>query len=84
MNILICLFSLAWKTVRDLPGFYVWRPERLGSKSWEVETPVATATVKETEFKVLPDGQATLTVVEGMVEFGTAFGTCPIKNFTLR
>lgn len=53
-----------------------------GWKPLEIETPVATAAVKGTEFnlKVLEDGQTTLTVIEGIVEFGTAFGTCPIKT----
>jgi len=48
----------------------------------EIETPVATAAVKGTEFDLLvsPDGQSTLTVISGIVEFGTAFGTCPIKT----
>jgi hypothetical protein len=27
---------------------------------------------------VLPDGKTVLTVIEGLVEFGTPFGTCPI------
>jgi len=50
----------------------------------EVETPVATAAIKGTEFniKVLPDGRSILTVVEGLVEFGTPFGTCPIPTST--
>lgn len=56
-----------------------------GPKAFEVETPVATAAVKETEFdlKVQEDGQSTLTVMRGIVEFGTAFGTCPIKPGTI-
>ncbi len=63
----------------------VWVKTIGGPKPLEIETPVATAAVKETEFdiKVLPDGQTTLTVVEGIVEFGTAFGTCPIKTSTI-
>jgi ferric-dicitrate binding protein FerR (iron transport regulator) len=56
-----------------------------GPKAFEVETPVATASVKETEFnlKVQPDGQSILTVIEGIVQFGTAFGTCPIRTDTI-
>jgi ferric-dicitrate binding protein FerR (iron transport regulator) len=56
-----------------------------GPKAFEVETPVATAAVKETEFdlKVQPDGQSVLTVINGIVEFGTPFGTCPIKPSTI-
>ena len=51
-----------------------------GPKAIEVETPVATAAIKGTEFnmQVAPDGKSVLTVIEGVVEFGTAFGTCPI------
>jgi ferric-dicitrate binding protein FerR (iron transport regulator) len=60
----------------------VWVKTMGGPKPLEIETPVATAAVKSTEFdlKVQPDGQTTLTVVEGIVEFGTAFGTWPIKT----
>lgn len=56
-----------------------------GPKAFEVETPVATAIVKETEFdmKVQPNGESTLTVIQGVVEFGTAFGTCPIRTSTV-
>jgi len=51
----------------------------------EVETPVASARVKQTEFdiKVQEDGETTLRVMEGVVEFGTAFGTCPIRTGTI-
>ena len=51
-----------------------------GPKAIEVETPVATAAIKGTEFnlQVMPDGRILLTVIEGLVEFGTPFGTCPI------
>ncbi len=50
-----------------------------GPKVFEVETPVATAIAKETEYnmKVQPGGETILTVIQGVVEFGTAFGTCP-------
>ena len=56
-----------------------------GTKAFEVETPVATAAVKETEFnlKVQEDGQSILTVIEGIVQFGTPFGTCPIRTNTI-
>ena len=56
-----------------------------GPKQFEVETPVATAAVRETEFnmKVDPDGQSILTVIQGVVEFGTPFGTCPIRASTV-
>jgi hypothetical protein len=51
-----------------------------GPKAIEVETPVATAAIKGTEFnlQVTADGKILLTVIEGLVEFGTPFGTCPI------
>lgn len=50
----------------------------------EVETPTANASIRETEFnlKVFPNGRSVLTVVEGVVAFGTAFGTCPIRAGT--
>jgi hypothetical protein len=63
----------------------VWAKTSGGPKRFEVETPVATASVKETEFdlKVQEDGQSILTVVEGVVQFGTPFGTCPIRTDTI-
>ncbi|HEY6085416.1 MAG TPA: FecR family protein [Nitrospira sp.] len=63
----------------------VWAKTSGGPKLFEVETPVATAAVKETEFnlKVQDDGQSILTVIEGIVQFGTPFGTCPIKTETI-
>jgi hypothetical protein len=63
----------------------IWVTTNGGPKPLEIETPVATAAVKQTEFniKVQPDGQTTLTVIEGIVEFGTAFGTCPIRTSTI-
>jgi ferric-dicitrate binding protein FerR (iron transport regulator) len=56
-----------------------------GPKAFEIETAVATAAIKETEFdiKVQEDGQSVLTVIHGIVEFGTPFGTCPIKPSTI-
>ncbi len=50
----------------------------------EVETPVANASIRRTEFnlKVFSDGRSVLTVLEGVVAFGTAFGTCPIRAGT--
>jgi ferric-dicitrate binding protein FerR (iron transport regulator) len=56
-----------------------------GPKPFEVETPVASARVKETEFdiKVQESGETTLRVIEGIVEFGTPFGTCPIRTATI-
>jgi ferric-dicitrate binding protein FerR (iron transport regulator) len=63
----------------------IWVKTGAGPKPLEVETPVATAAVRETEFniKVLEDGQTILTVIQGVVEFGTPFGTCPIRTGTI-
>ena len=63
----------------------IWVKTGPGPKQLEVETPVATAAVRETEFnmKVQDDGETTLTVMQGTVEFGTAFGTCPIRTATI-
>jgi ferric-dicitrate binding protein FerR (iron transport regulator) len=63
----------------------IWVETGEGPKALEVETPVATAAVRETEFnmKVQEDGQSVLTVIKGIVEFGTAFGTCPIRTSTV-
>lgn len=63
----------------------VWAKTSGGPKRFEVETPIATAAVKETEFnlKVQDDGQSILTVMEGVVSFGTPFGTCPIRTDTI-
>ena len=60
----------------------VWVKTGAGPKPMEVETPVAVAATREAELdlKVLPDGQSVLTTVDGVVEFGTAFGTCPIRT----
>ena len=68
-----------------LKGGEIWVKTTTGPKLFEVETPVATAAIRETEFnlKVDPDGQSTLTVIEGVVEFGTPFGTCPIPTKTV-
>jgi hypothetical protein len=63
----------------------VWVKTGEGPKAIEVETPVATASAKDTEFnmKVHPDGESVLTVIQGTVEFGTAFGTCPLRTNTV-
>lgn len=62
----------------------IWVKTSAGPRPLEVETPVANAAIRSTEFniKVLPDGRSELTVLEGVVEFGTAFGTCPIRAGT--
>ena len=63
----------------------IWAKTKGGPKAFEIETPVATAAIKETEFdlKVQDDGNSVLTVIEGIVAFGTPFGTCPIKPGTI-
>jgi hypothetical protein len=63
----------------------VWVKTGSGPKAFEIETPVATAVVKQTELnlKVHPDGQSVLTVIQGTVEFGTAFGACPMRANTV-
>lgn len=63
----------------------LWVKTSGGTKQLEVETPVAIAVVKGTEFiiEALKDGNSVLTVIEGLVEFGTAFGTCPIRTSTV-
>lgn len=62
-----------------------WVKTGEGPKAFEMETPLATAFAKETEFnmKVEPNGESVLTVIQGIVEFGTAFGTCPIRPSTV-
>jgi ferric-dicitrate binding protein FerR (iron transport regulator) len=63
----------------------VWVKTGSGPKAFEIETPVATAIVKDTELnlKVHADGQSVLTVIQGAVEFGTAFGACPMRANTV-
>ena len=64
----------------------LWIKAGIGPKQLEVETPVAIAAVREPgEFyvEVLQDGNSILTVAAGVVEFGTAFGTCPIRTDTV-
>lgn len=63
----------------------VWVNTQGGPKPLEIETPVATAAVKQTEFdiQVQPDGQTTLTVIEGTVDFGSALGTWAVPQSTV-
>jgi len=63
----------------------LWVKTSGGLKQLEIETPVAIAVVKGAEFVIeaLKDGNSVLTVIEGLVEFGTAFGTCPIRTATV-
>jgi ferric-dicitrate binding protein FerR (iron transport regulator) len=53
-----------------------------GATPIEVETPVATAAIKGTEFnlQVLPDGKSILTVLDGLVELKNEFcSPCPVS-----
>lgn len=63
----------------------LWVKSGPGAKPLEVETPVASAAPGEAEFiiETLDDGNSMLSVIEGVVPFGTAFGTCPIKPSTV-
>jgi len=63
----------------------LWVKTRSGSGPLEVETPVASAAVSDAEFsiEVLDGGNSILSVIEGVVPFGTAFGTCPIRTSTV-
>lgn len=87
-------FKVLSRWVKDMPLTRIIRMNRgevwvttvgEGVVAFEVETPVATAAIEGTEFdlKVQEDGQSVLTVVTGVVKFGTAFGTCPIKPGTI-
>ena len=70
----------------------LWVMANEGGKTLEVETPIAITTIpsdassmtvaKSAEFNLLVDdkGQSTLTVLQGVVEFETDFGTCPIPQ----
>jgi hypothetical protein len=63
----------------------LWVKTSANSKPLEVETPVASAAPGEAEFvmETLDNGNSMLSVIEGVVPFGTAFGTCPIKPSTV-
>ena len=63
----------------------LWVKTASRSEPLEVETPVASAAVGEAELviEVMADGNSILSVVNGIVPFGTAFGTCPIRTSTV-
>jgi FecR-like protein len=67
----------------------VWVRTGEGRKLLEVETPVATAAaqdaVQDAEFDVRlrPDGTAVLTVISGVADFATSFGTCSVTASTV-
>jgi len=63
----------------------IWVKIVTGPQPLEVETPVASAAVRATEFniKVQDDGQTILTVIEGSVDFGTAFNTWAVSSATV-
>ncbi|MDP1646448.1 MAG: FecR family protein [Thiobacillus sp.] len=68
----------------------LWIKTGSNAKPLEVETPVASAAAiiesgGKIEFMIatLDDGNSMLSVIDGVVPFGTAFGTCPIKPSTV-
>jgi hypothetical protein len=63
----------------------LWIKTGANPKPLEVETPVASAAPGAAEFVIetLEGGNSMLSVIEGVVPFGTAFGTCPIKPSTV-
>lgn len=63
----------------------LWVKTTSRSGPLEVETPVASAAVSEAELviEVMADGNSILSVMDGVVPFGTAFGTCPIRTSTV-
>jgi ferric-dicitrate binding protein FerR (iron transport regulator) len=63
----------------------IWVKTGSGPQPLEVETPVATAAGHAMEFnmKVQDNGQTTLMVIQGTVEFGTAFNTWSVPASTV-
>ena len=68
----------------------LWIKSGSNARPLEVETPVASAAPiieagGKIEFMIttLDDGNSMLSVIDGVVPFGTAFGTCPIKPSTV-
>jgi hypothetical protein len=68
----------------------LWIKTGSNARPLEVETPVASAAPiieagGKIEFMIatLDDGNSMLSVIDGVVPFGTAFGTCPIKPSTV-
>lgn len=65
----------------------VWAKTTEVPNAFEIETPVAIAAAKETDFNefdlvVRPDGQSILTVMNGAVQFGTPFGSWWVRTNT--
>ena len=71
------------KIVRAKQG-EVWVKTGIGPKPIEVETSTGTAIVQNAEinFKVSENGQSVLSVVQGVVQFATAYGWCEVKAST--
>jgi hypothetical protein len=77
------LIQSRWEKGKDITRILrlmkgeIWVLADKGPTLLEVETPVATVAITGTEFNlhVAPDGQTSLTVLEGMVAFGTAFNS---------
>lgn len=63
----------------------IWAKIVGGTKQLEVETPVAIAAMKRSEFdiKVHQNGETILTVIDGMVEFGPPFNTWKVTTDTI-
>ena len=63
----------------------LWVRRGRGAKQLDVQTPVAVAAARETEFdlRVLEDGETTVTVLHGMVDFATPLGACSVHSATV-
>lgn len=70
--------------VLRLPLGELWVKTAARPRPLEIETPVGGAATRGTQLnmKVLADGRSILTVMEGLVDFGTAFGSCPVRAGT--
>lgn len=66
-------------------GGEVWARAGSGERQLEVETTASVATARDAEIdlKVAADGQSTLTVVAGTVDFATPFGQCSVRSGTV-
>ena len=66
-------------------GGEVWTRAGSGERQLEVETAASVATARDAEIdlKVAADGQSTLTVVAGTVDFATPFGQCSVRSGTV-
>lgn len=82
------LLTSRWEKVRGttrilrLAKGEIWVKVSDSSRAVEVETPVAAAAVRETEFtmKVGDNGDSAFTVIRGTGEFASAFGACQLRG----